>query len=91
MFGPQSCFFFIQISLFDFIMWFLVYFMIFLKNCERHLSEYEIQLYYKIVSNEFSIPGILNLDCIKKADLMYTTIGGFANKMKTLMKEYFVL
>jgi len=61
--------------------------MTFLKNCERHLSEYEIQLYYKIVLNEFSIPGILNLDCVKKADLMYTTIGGFAKKMKTVMKS----
>jgi len=62
--------------------------MIFLKICERHLylSEYEIQLYYKMMSNDFSIPEILKLDCVKKTDLMYITIGGFDKTMASVME-----
>jgi len=67
--------------------------MIFLKNCERHLylSEYEIYPYYKMVSNELSIPGILKLYCVKKTDLMYIIVGGFGKKMESIMESIYLI
>jgi len=38
------------------------------------------------MSNDFSIPEILKLDCVKKTDLMYITIGGFDKTMASVME-----